>query len=141
VSGPQNCVSTLNILQSPPPSSTPHTHPPLLIISPQPARSWAWRTWEFAVALILIRLHPGSLALISGYGLVDNLVRVAGGAPVGRYVDSSERLQGATAMYLLQNGCILASAAAAGLLLWLAGGAAAPLEAVGPAVRGALGLF
>ncbi|GBF99021.1 hypothetical protein Rsub_11825 [Raphidocelis subcapitata] len=89
---------------------------------------WAWRTWEFAVVLILLHLHPGSLLLVSGYGLMDNLVRVVAGAAVGRYIDRTERLPGATAMYLLQNGCILTSAAAAAALIWLArgGGRVAP---------------
>ncbi|KAI8465599.1 MAG: hypothetical protein J3K34DRAFT_84448 [Monoraphidium minutum] len=98
---------------------------------------WAWRTWEFAVALILVDLHPGSLGLISAYGLVDNLVRVVGGAPIGAFVDRTERLAGATAMYMLQNACILVSAVAAAALLWLAGGSTKGtaddvMRAVGP---------
>lgn len=48
---------------------------------------WAWRTWEFAVALILMELHPTSLLLVSLYGLMDNLVRVLLGSTVGCYVD------------------------------------------------------
>lgn len=39
------------------------------------------------MVLILIRLHPDSLLLVSAYGLLDNLVRVVSGAAVGRYVD------------------------------------------------------
>lgn len=48
---------------------------------------WAWRSWEFAVALILMRLHPSSLLLVSLYGLLDNLARVVLGSFVGGYVD------------------------------------------------------
>jgi len=55
--------------------------------------------------------------------------------------NSTERLPGATAMYLLQNGCILVSAAAAWVVLWLAGGADKPVEAVGPWVSACHGSF
>eukprot|EP00882_Tetradesmus_deserticola_P024070 GHRQ01026291.1.p1 GENE.GHRQ01026291.1~~GHRQ01026291.1.p1 ORF type:complete len:177 (+),score=49.58 GHRQ01026291.1:161-691(+) len=48
---------------------------------------WAWRTWEFAVALILMRLQPSSLLLVSVYGFLDILVRLALGAYVGSYID------------------------------------------------------
>eukprot|EP00983_Pelagomonas_calceolata_P058036 1145335-Pelagomonas_calceolata.AAC.5 len=37
------------------------------------------RSWEFAVALLLIQLSSSSLRLVSAYGLVDNFVRVAFG--------------------------------------------------------------
>jgi len=80
-------------IQSPPTNPSIATPPPTLkpslthLITHISLNSWAWRTWEFAVALILIRLYPGSLALISAYGLMENLVRVVGGAPVGRYID------------------------------------------------------
>jgi hypothetical protein len=48
---------------------------------------WAWRTWEFAVALLLIKLHPASLLLVSVYGLLDNFSRLAFGSLTGQYVD------------------------------------------------------
>ena len=84
---------------------------------------WAWRTWEFAVALILIRLSPTtSLLSVSAYGLADNVARVAFGGAAGAYVDREERLRGACACVLLQNACILASALAAGALLLAGGG-------------------
>jgi len=34
------------------------------------------RSWEFAVALLLIQLYPSSLRLLSVYGCLDNVVRV-----------------------------------------------------------------
>ena len=93
---------------------------------------WAWRTWEFAVALILIRLSPASLALVSAYGLADNVARVAFGAAAGAYVDREERLRGACACVLLQNACILASALAAGALLLAGGGSSGGGAPPGP---------
>lgn len=49
--------------------------------------AWAWRSWEFLVALVLIELYPNSLLMVSAYGLLDNLTRVVLGPTVGGYVD------------------------------------------------------
>ncbi|GLC41594.1 hypothetical protein PLESTB_000698500 [Pleodorina starrii] len=90
--------------------------------------AWAWRSWEFIVALVLIELYPESLLMVSAYGLLDNLARVLLGPVVGNYVDRHERLPGAQAMLRLQNLCIGGSAAAALVLLW-PGSTAARLKA------------
>ncbi|KAL6755200.1 hypothetical protein V8C86DRAFT_3137942 [Haematococcus lacustris] len=98
--------------------------------------AWAWRSWEFAVALLLLHLYP-SLLLVSVYGLVDNGVRLLSGPAVGAYIARrakaagtaagpgggaeeavTERLPGIRAMFLVQNACIASSAAAAAALLW-----------------------
>jgi len=42
-----------------------------------------WRAWEFAVALVLADLLPGSLALVAAYGLADDLVQVFAGPWLG----------------------------------------------------------
>ncbi|PRW32971.1 TPR repeat-containing isoform B [Chlorella sorokiniana] len=52
------------------------------------------------------------------WGLLDGLVSVLCGAAVGAWVDSQPRLHAASRMYLLQNSCVAASAAAALGLLW-----------------------
>jgi hypothetical protein len=82
---------------------------------------WGWRTWEFAVALILIELYPDTLLLVALYGLLDALVKLVTGSAIGSYIDRTERWPAATLMYLLQNGCIAASAVTAALLIWLGG--------------------
>lgn len=41
----------------------------------------------FAQALILIKLFPSSLLLVSVYGLLDNVVRVLCGSVIGQFVD------------------------------------------------------
>jgi hypothetical protein len=38
-------------------------------------------------ALILIKLFPTSLLLVSVYGLLDNIVRLAFGSVIGQFVD------------------------------------------------------
>ncbi len=49
--------------------------------------AWAWRSWEFVVALVLIELYPNSLLMVSAYGLLDNVARVVLGPVVGGFVD------------------------------------------------------
>ena len=48
------------------------------------------RSWEFAVGLLLLRLRPGSLALVSTFGLVDSAGKVLAGASVGSYLSRWE---------------------------------------------------
>ena len=48
--------------------------------------------WEFSVGLILLELHPASLALVALFGLVDSLAQVMAGPYVGAYVDRHARL-------------------------------------------------
>mmetsp|Transcript_26528 Transcript_26528/g.71752 ORF Transcript_26528/g.71752 Transcript_26528/m.71752 type:complete len:502 (+) Transcript_26528:201-1706(+) len=79
--------------------------------------AWAWRSWEFAVALLLIQLSSSSLRLVSAYGLVDNFVRVAFGGSVGGYVGRRCIASGTRNFLLLQNACIAVSAACAAALL------------------------
>jgi iron-regulated transporter 1 len=48
---------------------------------------WAWRSWEFSVALLLVHLYPGSLRLVAVYGLLDDLCSLALGPLAGQFVD------------------------------------------------------
>jgi iron-regulated transporter 1 len=48
---------------------------------------WAWRSWEFSVALLLVHLYPGSLRLVAVYGLLDDLCSLALGPLAGQLVD------------------------------------------------------
>ena len=72
-----------------------------------------WRAWEFAVALVLADLLPGSLALVAAYGLADDLVQVFAGPWLGAYVDARPRLAAASRMYAVQHALIAASCGAA----------------------------
>ena len=45
--------------------------------------------WEFAVGLIMLKLLPGSLALVSAYGLADGALQSALGLHIGAYIDRS----------------------------------------------------
>jgi hypothetical protein len=94
--------------------------------------TWGWRTWEFAVVLILLHVRPNSLQLVSIYGILESLVAVVCGSAIGSYIDRCgvdavtlgsvcspnlshrhDRLKGACTMYIILNTCVLTSAIAA----------------------------
>ena len=58
----------------------------LALYSSHALAAWGQRSWEFAVGLLMLQLRPGSLALVSAYGLTDSLGQVVAGAPVGAYL-------------------------------------------------------
>ncbi len=45
------------------------------------------KTWEFSKGLILLHLHPNSLALVALLGLVDSLAQMLAGPYLGAYID------------------------------------------------------
>ena len=65
--------------------------------------TWGQRMWEFAVGLLMLRLRPGSLLLVSAFGLVDGGAQVLAGGTVGSYV-------GRCAARFLSSGCEIAKA-------------------------------
>ena len=110
----------------------PRERAALALLVSHAAAQWGWRSWEFAVALLLGRIFPGAaqrpmprlrlllstaagtLAPVSAYGLADDLFRVASGGAVGRKLDSSgSRVATASHLYALQHGAVAVSAAAA----------------------------
>ncbi|CAK0739466.1 hypothetical protein CVIRNUC_001168 [Coccomyxa viridis] len=66
--------------------------------------------WEFSIGLILLELHPDSLALVALFGLVDSLAQVLAGPYIGVFIDRTPRLAAATSMYRLQNAAVAVSA-------------------------------
>ena len=48
--------------------------------------TWGQRMWEFAVGLLMLELRPGSLMLVSVFGLVDGGAQVLAGGAVGSYI-------------------------------------------------------
>ena len=53
------------------------------------------RMWEFAVALLLLDVVSDSIFLVGAYGFGEALVTMLGGAQVGRWIDTTDRLVGA----------------------------------------------
>ncbi len=51
--------------------------------------TWGQRMWEFAVGLLMLQLRPGSLLLVSVFGLIDGGAQVVAGGAVGSYVGRS----------------------------------------------------
>ncbi|MEW5318688.1 MAG: hypothetical protein WDW38_009890 [Sanguina aurantia] len=79
--------------------------------------AWAWRAWEYTVALVIVLYNPDDLRMVSIYGLLDNVVRVLCGAAVGTYIDRTDLVTSATHMLVFQNSCIIISAACGVALL------------------------
>ncbi|KAK9813728.1 hypothetical protein WJX73_005513 [Symbiochloris irregularis] len=68
--------------------------------------------WEFALALIMLNLHPGTLLWVAIAGLANSMSSVVFGASVGSFLDRTPRLNGAAIMYCTQNLGITLSACA-----------------------------
>ncbi|KAK9817605.1 hypothetical protein WJX74_011025 [Apatococcus lobatus] len=89
--------------------------------------AWGQRMWEFDVGLVLLQLQPGSLRLVSIFGLADGGLQGLLGGAVGAYIDRRPRLNAARNMYLLQNVAVGLSAVAAWLALGLQQGSQSAL--------------
>lgn len=90
---------------------------------------FSWRSWEFTLALLLTRLYPDSLAVVSLYGLADSGASLLAGPALGRAVDRRDRRSAALRGYAAQHcgialSCLLSLAALAAQ-----GGARAALTA------------
>lgn len=59
----------------------------LALYSSHALAAWGQRSWEFAVGLLMLKLRPENLTLVSAYGLADSLGQVLLGASVGTYLD------------------------------------------------------
>jgi hypothetical protein len=79
--------------------------------------AWGQRGWEFACGLLMLRLAPSSLLLVSVFGLVDSGLLVILGPAMGAFVDSTPRLRAACLAYAVQGVAVAASAAVILVLL------------------------
>lgn len=79
--------------------------------------AWGDRMWEFAVGLLLIHVWPDTLATGAAYGMVLAVVQVLGGAPIGDWVDRSERIAVVRRSLVVANGSVAASALVISMLL------------------------
>eukprot|EP00899_Mesostigma_viride_P006552 jgi/Mesvir1/15899/Mv02802-RA.1 len=78
---------------------------------------WANRMWEFAVPMLFLAVWTDSLLLPAVFGAVEAVFNIAAGAPVGRWVNDSPRLQVVTLTIGIQKLSLFVSAAAMGLLV------------------------
>jgi len=74
--------------------------------------TWNDRVWEFASVIFLIAAYPRTLQPSSIFGLVTTASAILFGPSVGRWFDSSERLEAVRAAILIQRvmvaiGCVL----------------------------------
>jgi len=77
--------------------------------------AWGDRLWAFGLGLLLFRIYPEDLSVVSGYGLANSAVSIIFGASIGNWIDSSQRLTAAKTFLIIQNisvalnCCILAA--------------------------------
>jgi len=81
--------------------------------------TWGDRLWNFAVALYLIKLTPGSLQLAAIYGLVQMGSAILFSPLVGDWIDRRDRLYGVRLLLFLSNLMVLLCAIC--ILLYLRG--------------------
>jgi len=77
--------------------------------------AWGDRLWAFGLGLLLYKIYPEDLSVVSGYGLANSAVSIIFGASIGNWIDSSQRLTAAKTFLVIQNisvalnCCILAA--------------------------------
>eukprot|EP00090_Calanus_glacialis_P026523 TRINITY_DN41749_c0_g1_i1.p1 TRINITY_DN41749_c0_g1~~TRINITY_DN41749_c0_g1_i1.p1 ORF type:complete len:515 (-),score=149.24 TRINITY_DN41749_c0_g1_i1:159-1703(-) len=77
--------------------------------------AWGDRLWAFGLGLLLYKIYPEDLSVVSGYGLANSAVSIIFGASIGNWIDSSQRLTAAKTFLIIQNTsvalncCILAA--------------------------------
>ena len=79
--------------------------------------TWGDRLWNFAVALYLIKLTPGSLQLAAIYGLVQMASTILFSPLVGDWIDRRNRLYGVRVLLVLSNTMVFLCAVC--ILLYL----------------------
>eukprot|EP00035_Acanthoeca_spectabilis_P025979 m.460755 g.460755 ORF g.460755 m.460755 type:complete len:659 (-) comp22129_c0_seq1:23-1999(-) len=79
--------------------------------------AWGDRMWEFAIALLLISIWPGSLLLVALFGFTEAISVVLAGPVIGDWVDTSERLAVVRISLVIGNGMVVLSAGVIGFLL------------------------
>jgi len=65
--------------------------------------AWGDRLWSFGLGLLLFRIYPEDLRVVSAYGLANCVVNIIFGASIGNWIDSSQRLRAATTFLIIQN--------------------------------------
>ena len=65
--------------------------------------AWGDRLWSFGAGIFMVELAPDNLRLVSIYGLVLSISVILFGAPIGNWIDKSQRLKAARLFLATQN--------------------------------------
>ena len=65
--------------------------------------AWGDRLWSFGAGIFMVELAPDNLRLVSIYGLVLSISVILFGAPIGNWIDKSQRLKAARIFLATQN--------------------------------------
>jgi iron-regulated transporter 1 len=77
--------------------------------------AWGDRLWAFGLGLLLFKVRPEDLRLVSVYGLVNCVASIVCSAHIGNWIDSTTRMRAAKTFLVVQNVsvalacCVLAS--------------------------------
>ena len=77
--------------------------------------AWGDRLWSFGAGIFMVELAPQNLRLVSVYGLVLSISVIILGAPIGNWIDKSQRLKAARVFLATQNLVTALSCAILGL--------------------------
>ena len=65
--------------------------------------AWGDRLWAFGLSLLVIKLRPEDLTLVSINGLVNCIASIVFGAFIGNWIDKTTRLRAAKTFLVIQN--------------------------------------
>ena len=77
--------------------------------------AWGDWLWAFGAGIFMVELSPQDLRLVSIYGLVLSISVIIFGAPIGNWIDKSQRLKAARVFLATQNLVTALSCAILGL--------------------------
>jgi len=95
------------------------SHSILKLYSSKFLTAWGDRLWAFGLGLLLYRIRPSDLLLVSIYGLTQSIASLLFGASIGTWIDRNTRLTAAKTFLVVQNCSVaLACAALAAFFHW-----------------------
>ena len=68
--------------------------------------AWGDRLWAFGLSLLIIKLRPEDLTLVSINGLVNCVASIVFGAFIGNWIDKTTRLRAAKTFLVIQNSSV-----------------------------------
>lgn len=68
--------------------------------------AWGDRLWAFGLGVMMYKIRPEDLLLVSLYGLINCISTIIFGASVGNWIDSTTRLRAAKTFLVIQNSSV-----------------------------------
>jgi len=68
--------------------------------------AWGDRLWAFGLGVMIYKIRPKDLLLVSLYGLINCITTIIFGASIGNWIDSTTRLHAAKVFLGIQNSSV-----------------------------------